>query len=210
MTKYEFLNIIANGLNDFPKQELQDILYDYEEHFRNGSADGKTDEEIINELGDPYKIVNQYRGQYIQKYDNKSQNNNSNANQNTANRNTSNDNTANKVIKVILLVMLAIVLGPTLIGAFFAIFGVAIGLIGGAFGVTIACLATLAGKFGIVFLGLSAPAYVADFPTLVIVLLSIGSIAGTILAIILFIYAIKAIIVLIRKLINYFRNRGGI
>ena len=164
MTKYEFLNIIANGLRDFPKQELQDILYDYEEHFRNGFADEKTDEEIINELGDPYKIVNQYRSQYIQKYDNTSKNNNN-----------FNETIANKVVKVILLVLLAI----------------------------------LASKFGLI-LGFSAPAFIANFPTSVIILLSIGSVAGTILLIILIVYAIKAIIILFKKLINYFRNRGGI
>lgn len=209
MTKYEFLNIIANGLNDFPQQELQDILYDYEEHFRNAYADGKTDDEILNELGDPYKIVNQYRSQYIQKYADTPKDNNSNSNQSTGNNNISNESTSNKVVKVILLVLLAIVLGPTLIGAFFTIFGLAIGIIGAAFGVTVACLATLAGKIGIAFLGVSAPA-IAEFPTLVIILLSIGSIAGTILVIILFIYLIKGIIVLVKKLIDYFRNRGGI
>lgn len=198
MTKYEFLNIIANGLRDFPKQELQDILYDYEEHFRNGFADGKTDEEIINELGDPYKIVNQYRSQYIQKYDNTSKNNNN-----------FNETIANKVVKVILLVLLAIILGPALIGAFFTVLGLSIGLIGTAFGITVACLAVLASKFGLI-LGFSAPAFIANFPTSVIILLSIGSVAGTILLIILIVYAIKAIIILFKKLINYFRNRGGI
>ena len=200
MTKYEFLNIIANGLSDFPKQELQDILYDYEEHFRNGFADGKTDEEILNELGDPYKIVNQYRSQYIQRYDNTSKNNKNN---------NLNETTSNKVVKVVLLILLAIILGPTLIGAFFTVLGLSIVLICTAFGITVACLATLLSKFGLI-LGFSAPAFIENFPTSVTILLSIGSVAGTILMIILIIYFVKAIIILIKKLINYFKNRGGI
>ena len=200
MTKYEFLNIIANGLSDFPKQELQDILYDYEEHFRNGFADGKTDEEILNELGDPYKIVNQYRSQYIQRYDSTSKNNKNN---------NLNETTSNKVVKVVLLILLAIILGPTLIGAFFTVLGLSIVLICTAFGITVACLATLLSKFGLI-LGFSAPAFIENFPTSVTILLSIGSVAGTILMIILIIYFVKAIIILIKKLINYFKNRGGI
>ncbi|WP_194192379.1 DUF1700 domain-containing protein [Clostridium chrysemydis] len=67
MTKSEFLNILADGLKDFPQKELSDILFDYQEHFTNGFQNGKTEEEIIEELGSPYDIIHQYRSSYIEK-----------------------------------------------------------------------------------------------------------------------------------------------
>lgn len=72
MNKKDFLSILANGLKDFPEKELADILFDYQEHFTIGKSNGKTEEEIINELGNPYEIVYQYRCAYLEKtsYDN--------------------------------------------------------------------------------------------------------------------------------------------
>lgn len=72
MNKKDFLSILANGLKDFPEKELADILFDYQEHFTVGKSNGKTEEEIIDELGNPYEIVYQYRCAYLEKtsYDN--------------------------------------------------------------------------------------------------------------------------------------------
>lgn len=67
MNKKDFLSILANGLKDFPEKELADILFDYQEHFTIGKSNGKTEEEIINELGNPYEIVYQYRCAYLEK-----------------------------------------------------------------------------------------------------------------------------------------------
>lgn len=67
MNKKEFLSILANGLKDFPEKELADILFDYQEHFTIGKSNEKTEEEIIDELGNPYEIVYQYRCAYLEK-----------------------------------------------------------------------------------------------------------------------------------------------
>ena len=67
MNKNEFLSILASGLKDFPEKELADILFDYLEHFTIGKSNGKTEEEIIKELGTPYEIVYQYRSAYLEK-----------------------------------------------------------------------------------------------------------------------------------------------
>ncbi|MEG1002088.1 DUF1700 domain-containing protein [Clostridium sp.] len=67
MNKNEFLSILASGLKDFPEKELADILFDYQEHFTIGKSNGKTEEEIIEELGTPYEIVYQYRSAYLEK-----------------------------------------------------------------------------------------------------------------------------------------------
>lgn len=61
MSREEFLKTLELSLKDFTEEERKDILYDYEEHFRIGTESGKTDEELINELGNPENIANQYR-----------------------------------------------------------------------------------------------------------------------------------------------------
>lgn len=59
MSKVEFLDILKDYLlKSYSKEESLSILRDYEEYFLNGKLDGKTDDEIILELGSPKKIVN--------------------------------------------------------------------------------------------------------------------------------------------------------
>ena len=200
MTKNEFLKILENGLKDFPQEELQDILYDYKEHFYNGEKEGKTEEEIINELGDPYVIVNQYRSGYVSPSAN-SKEYSSNRN-NNINTNNNKDNTATKITKLIIFILGIIVLAPVIFGGGMGILGVLIGIISIPFAFSIGGIGLLISKLGINFIGISLPPVISDFPTSVIVLITIGSIAGTILFIILGIYLIKLIIIGIRKLIS--------
>lgn len=66
MTKIEFFNIIMNGLKDFPETKLQQIISHYENRFSIGTSYGKTESEIINEIGDPNLLVNKYRNDFLQ------------------------------------------------------------------------------------------------------------------------------------------------
>jgi len=61
MNKQEFLHILELSLKSLSEQDKKEILYDYEEHFRIGEESGKSDEELILELGDPNNIANQYK-----------------------------------------------------------------------------------------------------------------------------------------------------
>ena len=65
MNQNEFFNILMDGLKDFPEIKLQDIISYYENNFSLGLASGKTEEEIINELGNPNLIVNKYRNENL-------------------------------------------------------------------------------------------------------------------------------------------------
>lgn len=60
LNRREYLNKLRILLQNIPKDELEDILSDYEEHFHIGISKGKTEEEISKELGDPYDIANNY------------------------------------------------------------------------------------------------------------------------------------------------------
>jgi uncharacterized membrane protein len=61
MNRQQFIETLRKQLSGLPQPDLDEIIYDYEEHIRNGVADGKSEEEIIAHLGDIRQIANQYR-----------------------------------------------------------------------------------------------------------------------------------------------------
>lgn len=64
MSKQEFLNRLEALLQNMPEDERQDILYDYEEHFQNGTASGKNEAEIAASLGSPQTIAKEIMASY--------------------------------------------------------------------------------------------------------------------------------------------------
>lgn len=64
MNKKQFLSELKTSLNSLPKAELNDIMYDYEEHFEIGTENGETEESICATLGYPSDIAKQYRAEY--------------------------------------------------------------------------------------------------------------------------------------------------
>lgn len=60
MTKTEFLQELYNHLQTLPKNERDEIIQDFEEHFSAGEENGKTEEQICAELGNPYNCALQY------------------------------------------------------------------------------------------------------------------------------------------------------
>ncbi len=53
MTRQAFVAELARALGRMPETDRKEILYDYEEHFRMGLTDGKSEEEIARSLGNP-------------------------------------------------------------------------------------------------------------------------------------------------------------
>jgi uncharacterized membrane protein len=64
MTKNEFIGVLNSQLSGTTEDERKDMLYDYEEHFRFAKEEGKSEEKICEELGDPKEIVKQYNINY--------------------------------------------------------------------------------------------------------------------------------------------------
>lgn len=64
MTKKEFIQTLQKNLSFLPMQERQEISNDYEEHFRQGLENGRTEEEICLSLGDPNVIVQEYAEEF--------------------------------------------------------------------------------------------------------------------------------------------------
>lgn len=61
MTKDKWLEKLRKGLNGLSKEELEDILADYEEYFYDAMEKGRSEEEITNSLGDPVKLAKQLK-----------------------------------------------------------------------------------------------------------------------------------------------------
>ena len=57
MNKEHFMIELKLSLRDLDESERQDVMRDYLEHFENGLAEGKTEEQIAKELGSPSQIA---------------------------------------------------------------------------------------------------------------------------------------------------------
>jgi len=60
MTREQFLSELKHALGRMSDQEKSEIVYDYEEHFRMGAAEGKRDEDVAKSLGNPRILGKSY------------------------------------------------------------------------------------------------------------------------------------------------------
>jgi uncharacterized membrane protein len=60
MSRERFLAELKRSLGSMPESEKRDILSDYEEHFRMGLAEGKSEEQIAGSLGNPRILGKSY------------------------------------------------------------------------------------------------------------------------------------------------------
>jgi uncharacterized membrane protein len=62
----EFIRILRSRLEGtLPKDELDDILSDYSEHFLIGKANGRTDEELWKSLGSPEDVAREIKAMHL-------------------------------------------------------------------------------------------------------------------------------------------------
>lgn len=62
-TRNEFLSLLESRLAPLPPEEREELMEDYKTHFAFGLAGGKTESEIVAELGDPDEIAKEALGQ---------------------------------------------------------------------------------------------------------------------------------------------------
>ncbi|WP_019635503.1 DUF1700 domain-containing protein [Paenibacillus fonticola] len=62
MNKSEFISLLSNHLSALPPEERNELMEDYEAHFAFGLQNGKTEEEIVRELGDPAELAQEALG----------------------------------------------------------------------------------------------------------------------------------------------------
>jgi uncharacterized membrane protein len=64
MNKIEFINQMKKELQGLPDQDKHELLYDYEEHFNIGIANGRDESEIAASLGNPKVIARELKANY--------------------------------------------------------------------------------------------------------------------------------------------------
>ncbi|WP_242220477.1 HAAS signaling domain-containing protein [Bacillus cereus group sp. BfR-BA-01380] len=68
MNKKQFMDILESHLSTLNKEEKSELLKDYETHFAFGLQNNKTEEEIVNDLGDPYDLAKDMLGNRFENY----------------------------------------------------------------------------------------------------------------------------------------------
>lgn len=61
MTRNEFIRRLKAGLKGLPAEEVADIVADYEEHFEAGAAEGRSEQEVAEALGNPARLARELR-----------------------------------------------------------------------------------------------------------------------------------------------------
>ncbi len=67
MNKDEYIEKLTKLLKRLPKEEREDIISDYEEHFMIGLEKGRREEEISKALGSPKNVAKQIKAEYMVK-----------------------------------------------------------------------------------------------------------------------------------------------
>lgn len=65
MKKQEYLDKLELELRRLNVSKLQEVLADYNEHFQMGLSKGKTEEEIIDKLGEPATVAKAYQAENL-------------------------------------------------------------------------------------------------------------------------------------------------
>jgi uncharacterized membrane protein len=63
MNRAHFMAQLRDGLAGLHHTDISDILADYESHFADGAADGRTQEEVATALGDPARVARELRAE---------------------------------------------------------------------------------------------------------------------------------------------------
>lgn len=64
MKKEEFVGKLKKSLTGLPSSEIDDIIYDYQEHFHAGEESKRSEDELCRSLGDPTALGRQLRANY--------------------------------------------------------------------------------------------------------------------------------------------------
>ena len=63
MTRAEFLSRLRLNLGGLPKEKVDDLIADYDTHFQDGLAAGRSEEEVAAALGDPQRLARELRAE---------------------------------------------------------------------------------------------------------------------------------------------------
>src|SRR5699024_12336847 len=65
MGKNDFIKKLNKHLKDIPDEERQDIIRDFDEHFWMAEEEGKNEQQIANDLGDPKALAKSLKANFF-------------------------------------------------------------------------------------------------------------------------------------------------
>jgi uncharacterized membrane protein len=63
MNRATFMNELRAGLSGLHSQDVNEILADYDSHFADGAAHGRSEDEVAQALGDPARLARELRAE---------------------------------------------------------------------------------------------------------------------------------------------------
>ena len=63
MNRAHFMAQLRDGLSGLHHSDIDDILRDYDSHFADGAADGRSEDEVAAALGDPARLARELRAE---------------------------------------------------------------------------------------------------------------------------------------------------
>ena len=63
MNRAHFMAQLRDGLSGLHHTDIGDIVTDYERHFADGAADGRSEDEVAAALGDPQRLARELRAE---------------------------------------------------------------------------------------------------------------------------------------------------
>lgn len=209
MTRLEYLKYLESHLKGrLSREEINEIMRDYGEYFTEGEKQGKTDWEIIITLGDPRETARQIIAESSsqQKFSGAAHYAAETAKSAAQGMGTAVKKAGDGFWKALLIVGL-VLLSPVLLGAAAAAIGLLLGLVGILVGILAGCAAVaLAGMAALVLGCLYATALPASAVALMVVG-SVGVVAGGVLGIALTLVLIKLLFQLFSQLIQWCRGQ---
>jgi len=65
MNKKDYIKKLSSYMTGIPEGDRKDVISDFEEHFKEGFAEGRTEEDIAGSLGDPRSLANQLKASIL-------------------------------------------------------------------------------------------------------------------------------------------------
>ena len=65
MNKKDYIKKLSSYLVGIAEEDRKDVISDFEEHFKEGLAEGRTEEDISGSLGDPRSLANQLKASIL-------------------------------------------------------------------------------------------------------------------------------------------------
>jgi uncharacterized membrane protein len=64
VNKAQYIQLFKEQLKGLPERDLEELIYDYEEHFTIGLSEGRSEAEIADSLGNPKTLAKEMKANY--------------------------------------------------------------------------------------------------------------------------------------------------